>query len=107
MVVIHQPAVADRAIEHFDFRPVGEPAAGGGVFGFRSFHKCSNQSASNGPIFPKSCEDGQKKIKVARLGFANAVSLAAIGDGQRGKCFLMRLVRELVPTARNEYSVCK
>ena len=40
MVVVHQAAVADGAVEDFDFGPVGEPAAGGGVFGFCSFHGC-------------------------------------------------------------------
>ena len=39
MVVVHQAAVADGAIEDLDFGPVGEPAAGGGVFGFGGFHK--------------------------------------------------------------------
>ena len=40
MVVVHQAAVADGAIEDLDFGPVGKPAAGGGVFGFGSFHGC-------------------------------------------------------------------
>jgi hypothetical protein len=39
MVIVHQAAVADGAIEDLDFGPVGKPAAGGGVFGFGGFHK--------------------------------------------------------------------
>ena len=34
VVVVHQAAVADGAIEDFDFGPEREPAAGGGIFGF-------------------------------------------------------------------------
>ena len=34
VVVVHQAAIADGAVHDFDFGPVGNPAAGGGVFGF-------------------------------------------------------------------------
>jgi hypothetical protein len=42
-MVVHQSAVANGAIEDFDFGPEGEPAAGGSLLGFGSFraHKLS------------------------------------------------------------------
>jgi hypothetical protein len=63
-MVVHQPAVADGAIEGFNFGPVGNPAAGGCVFVFRRFHGGMPSGMATADMLLENDRRGNQKIGV-------------------------------------------